>query len=55
MSYGSTLKIVSTVAFELEKVGINCEVIDIQTLIPFDQSKKIRGSLSKTNRLLKTI
>ena len=52
VSYGSTLKIVSTVAFELEKVGINCEVIDIQTLIPFDQSKKIRGSLSKTNRLL---
>ena len=52
VSYGSTLKIVSTVAFELEKIGINCEVIDIQTLIPFDQSKKIRGSLSKTNRLL---
>ena len=52
VSYGSTLKIVSTVAFELEKVGINCEVIDIQTLIPFDQSKKIRRSLSKTNRLL---
>ena len=52
ISYGSTLKIVSTVAHELKEIGINCEVIDIQTLIPFDQSKGIRKSLLKTNRLL---
>ncbi len=52
VSYGSTLRIVSFVVDELEKIGINCELIDLQTLIPFDQSKRIRESLSKTNRLL---
>ena len=52
VSYGSTLRIVSFVVDELEKIGINCELIDVQTLIPFDQSKRIRESLSKTNRLL---
>ena len=52
VSYGSTLKIVSTVAYELKEIGINCEVIDVQTLIPFDKSKGIRKSLLKTNRLL---
>jgi pyruvate/2-oxoglutarate/acetoin dehydrogenase E1 component len=33
-------------------MGINCEVIDIQSLIPFDLAKDIRKSVEKTNRLL---
>ena len=52
VSYGSTLRIVLSVSNELEQTGISCEVIDLQTLIPFDLSKKIRESVSKTNRLL---
>ncbi len=52
VSYGSTLRIVYSVSKELEQIGISCEVIDLQTLIPFDISKKIGESVSKTNRLL---
>ena len=39
-------------ANRLESVGVNCEVIDIQTLIPFDLDHKILDSVKKTNRLL---
>lgn len=51
VSYGSTLRIVQEAAEKLEKVGISCEVIDVQTLIPFDINAKIAESVSKTNRL----
>lgn len=51
VSYGSTLRIVQEVAEKLENVGISCEVIDVQTLIPFDIHSKIAESVSKTNRL----
>lgn len=51
VSYGSTLRIVQEVAEKLENVGISCEVIDVQTLIPFDINAKIAESVSKTNRL----
>ncbi|MGB2313090.1 MAG: transketolase C-terminal domain-containing protein, partial [Flavobacteriaceae bacterium] len=52
ISYGSTLRIVHEVALKLEGYNISVEVIDLQTLIPFDKEKEIRQSIAKTNRLL---
>ena len=52
VSYGSTLRIVNEVALKLEGYDISAEVIDVQTLIPFDKEKEIRQSIIKTNRLL---
>ncbi len=52
VSYGSTLKIVLEVAQrELAQVGINAEVVDVQSLMPFDLDHNISHSVSKTNRL----
>lgn len=51
VTYGSTWRIVSEAAAELEKLGISAEVIDIQSLIPFDLSQEIAESVKKTNRL----
>ena len=39
-------------AERLSKLGISCEVVDVQTLLPFDIHHVIAGSLSKTNRIL---
>ncbi|WP_420601907.1 alpha-ketoacid dehydrogenase subunit alpha/beta [Flagellimonas sp.] len=52
LSYGSTLRIVEKVALELIEVGIDAEVIDAQSLLPFDLSHDVVKSLKKTNRLL---
>tara|TARA_B100000989_G_C19294756_1_gene365887 strand:- start:56 stop:625 length:570 start_codon:yes stop_codon:yes gene_type:complete len=52
ISYGSTLNIVYNVALELEEYNIECEVIDVQSLIPFDINKDIVKSVIKTNRLM---
>ncbi len=52
ISYGATLQIVLESSNELQKLNINAEVIDIQSLIPFDLSKQIRESIKKTNKLL---
>ncbi|HYK57740.1 MAG TPA: transketolase C-terminal domain-containing protein, partial [Flavisolibacter sp.] len=52
VSYGSTLRIVAEAAQTLEKQGISCEVIDVQTLLPFDLHHKILDSLKKTNRIV---
>ena len=52
VSYGSTLRIVEETAKELTQVGINAEVIDIQSLLPFDINHDIVKSVQKTNRLL---
>jgi pyruvate/2-oxoglutarate/acetoin dehydrogenase E1 component/TPP-dependent pyruvate/acetoin dehydrogenase alpha subunit len=52
VSYGSTLRIVMEAAPELEKLGINIEVVDPQTLYPFDTGKVCAASLRKTNKLL---
>lgn len=52
VSYGSTLRIAIEVALKLEGYDISAEIIDTQTLIPFDKEKEIRQSVSKTNRLL---
>ncbi len=52
VSYGSTLRIVRQVAKELLEVGIDAEVIDVQSLLPFDINHDICKSLAKTNRLV---
>jgi pyruvate/2-oxoglutarate/acetoin dehydrogenase E1 component/TPP-dependent pyruvate/acetoin dehydrogenase alpha subunit len=52
VSYGSTLRLVEQVATELQEVGIDCEVIDLQSLLPFDINQDIVKSIAKTNRLL---
>lgn len=52
VSYGSTLRLVLQAAKELLEVNINAEVIDIQSLIPFDLNQNIVKSIQKTNRLL---
>ena len=52
ISYGSTLNIAYEAANKLDLYNISVEVIDIQTLIPFDKEKEIRQSIIKTNRLL---
>ncbi|MEX0363265.1 MAG: thiamine pyrophosphate-dependent enzyme, partial [Allomuricauda sp.] len=52
LSYGSTLRIVQKVASELLEVGIDAEVIDAQSLLPFDLDHDVVKSLQKTHRLL---
>ncbi|MEN9952708.1 MAG: hypothetical protein RLZZ520_976 [Bacteroidota bacterium] len=52
VSYGSTLRIVEEAASFLAEQGIDCEVIDVQTLLPFDINHNIVASLKKTNRIL---
>ncbi len=52
VTYGSTWRIVTEAANELEKLGISAEVIDVQSLIPFDLSHEIAESVKKTNRLV---
>ena len=52
ISYGSTLKIVEKACEELLKFNISCEIIDCQSLIPFDIEKEITESVKKTNRVL---
>ncbi len=52
ISYGSTLRIVEATSKQLKQVGIHIEVIDLQSLIPFDLNEDIRDSILKTNRLL---
>ncbi|WP_309641652.1 thiamine pyrophosphate-dependent enzyme [Flavobacterium sp.] len=52
VSYGSTLRLVEQAAKELLEKGIDCEIIDIQSLLPFDVNHDIVKSIAKTNRLL---
>lgn len=52
VSYGSTLRIVMEAAKELQEVGIDAEVIDAQSLLPFDIGHDVVKSVQKTNRLL---
>jgi pyruvate/2-oxoglutarate/acetoin dehydrogenase E1 component/TPP-dependent pyruvate/acetoin dehydrogenase alpha subunit len=52
VSYGSTLRIVIEAAEVLGRMGISCEVVDVQTLLPFDINHKIVESLKKTNRIV---
>ena len=52
VSYGSTLRIIQDAVTSLEKKDINCEIVDVQTLLPFDINHKILDSLKKTNRIV---
>jgi pyruvate/2-oxoglutarate/acetoin dehydrogenase E1 component/TPP-dependent pyruvate/acetoin dehydrogenase alpha subunit len=52
VSYGSTLRIVEEAAKELQQVGIDAEIIDVQSLLPLDINKEMVESVKKTNRLL---
>ncbi|HPF10659.1 MAG TPA: thiamine pyrophosphate-dependent enzyme [Flavobacteriaceae bacterium] len=52
VSYGSTLRLVQEAAKELLQVGIDAEVIDVQSLLPLDLNHDLVKSVQKTNRLL---
>src|SRR5256885_2139096 len=51
VSYGATLRIVGEAAEQLAQVGVDAEVIDVQTLLPFDVRGVIVESLKKTSRI----
>ena len=52
VSYGSTFNLCEVAVQQLEHMGISVELIDVQTLLPFDIEHMISDSLAKTNRLL---
>ena len=52
VSYGSTLRIIEDAALRLNEMGVSCEIIDVQTLLPFDINHQIVASLKKTNRII---
>ncbi len=52
VSYGATLRIVQEAAERLDKLQISCEVIDVQTLLPFDIHHAIAASLKHTSRIV---
>jgi 2-oxoisovalerate dehydrogenase E1 component len=52
VTYGSMCRVVMEAAEELEKAGISCEVIDVQTLLPFDIHHTILDSVKKTNKVV---
>ena len=52
VTYGSMCRIVMEAARQLEEINISVEVIDIQTLLPFDVTHRIVESIKKTNRVI---
>ena len=52
VSYGSTLRIIMDAVARLEEQKISCEVVDVQTLLPFDLHHSIVQSLKKTSRIV---
>jgi len=52
VTYGATVDIVRGASAKLKSLGINIEVIDVQTLLPFDRFGIIINSIQKTNRVL---
>lgn len=52
VSYGSTFNLCEVAAKQLAELGIDVELIDVQTLLPFDINHMIKDSIAKTNRLL---
>nr|WP_317174917.1 thiamine pyrophosphate-dependent enzyme [Pararhodonellum marinum] len=52
VTYGSMCRIVLEAADQLLELGISIEVIDVQTLLPFDKSNRILESIQKTNRVI---
>lgn len=52
VSYGSTFNLCETAVKQLAELGVDVELIDVQTLLPFDINHLIKESIAKTNRLL---
>lgn len=52
VTYGSMCRVVMEAAEALESFGISCEVMDVQTLLPFDIHQAILTSVKKTNRIV---
>jgi pyruvate/2-oxoglutarate/acetoin dehydrogenase E1 component/TPP-dependent pyruvate/acetoin dehydrogenase alpha subunit len=52
VTYGSCVSIAQESVKSLREAGISAELIDVQTLLPFDTNGKIKKSLQKTNRLI---
>ncbi|MES2778729.1 MAG: thiamine pyrophosphate-dependent enzyme [Bacteroidota bacterium] len=52
VSYGSTLRVVEDAMKQLGEHGISCELIDVQSLLPFDIHHNIVESLKKTNKVV---
>lgn len=52
VSYGSTLRLVEEASKDLSQVGIDAEIIDAQSLLPFDLDQEVLQSVQKTNRLV---
>lgn len=52
VSYGSTFNLCVEAAKQLAEVNVSVELVDVQTLLPFDVEHKIATSIEKTNRLL---
>lgn len=52
VSYGSTFNLCTVAVQQLAEMGIDVELIDVQTLLPFDINHMIKDSVAKTNRLL---
>ena len=52
VTYGSTVRIAADAIKQLSRHGISSELIDVQTLVPFDRNRIIVNSLKKTNRIL---
>jgi pyruvate/2-oxoglutarate/acetoin dehydrogenase E1 component len=52
VTYGACCRIAMEAAEQLQSVGIDVEIIDVQTLLPFDREGRIGASLQKTSRIL---
>jgi len=52
VTYGPNVRIAQSVVGTLEKLAIDVEIIDVQTLLPFDRNHRIRNSIEKTNAVL---
>lgn len=52
VTYGSMVRMCEDVAKQLREVGVSAEVIDVQTLLPFDLDQGVLASIKKTNRVL---
>lgn len=52
VSYGSTFNLCEVAAKQLNELGVSVELVDVQTLLPFDVDHMIADSLEKTNRLM---
>lgn len=52
VTYGSMVRMAEEAATQLSEFGISAEVIDVQTLLPFDLNHSIKESIAKTNRVV---